>query len=188
MLAVLEPHKNLFRTTQGHTELAEHFIPTTGISVKIPPCRIPANCRAEVEEQIQTTLKEGIIKESSSPLRWSPWMAPAVFVCKKNGDIQICIDYQALDKQTAYPLPRPDDIQDRLAGCTIFSTLDLHSGYWQLPVHKEDQAKTPFCPGPGLGLLQFCRMPFELSGASALFQRLMDRICHDLLFTTTYLP
>ena len=57
----------------GHTELAEHFIPTTGTPVKVPPHRIPANCRAEVEEQIQTMLKEGIIKESSSP-----WMSPAV--------------------------------------------------------------------------------------------------------------
>ena len=144
MLAVLEPHKNLFSTTPGHTELAEHFIPTTGTPVKIPPCRIPANCRAEVEEQIQTTLKEGFIKESSSPLRWSPWMAPAIFVCKKNGDVQICIDYQALDKQTvkdAYPLPHPDDVQDRLAGCTIFSTLDLHSGYWQVPVHNLRKTK-----------------------------------------------
>ena len=185
LLAVLEQQKDLFSTTPGHTELAEHFIPTTGTPVKIPPRRIPANCRAEVEEQVQTMLKEGIIEESLSP-----WMSPAVFVRKKNGDVRICVDYRALNKQTvkdAYPLPRPDDIQDRLAGCTIFSTLDLRSGYWQLPVHKEDQAKTAFCPGPGLGLFQFRRMPFGLSGAPASFQRLMDKICRDLPFTTTYL-
>ena len=72
--------KILFSSTPGHTELAEHFIPTTGTPVKIPPRRILANCRAEVEEQIQTMLMEGIIEESSSP-----WMAPAVFV-RKNGD------------------------------------------------------------------------------------------------------
>ena len=86
-----------------------------------------------------------------------------------------------------YVLPHPNNVQDRLAGCTIFLTLDLHSGYWQLPVHKEDQAKTAFCPGPGLGLFQFCRMPFGLSGVPALFQRLMDKICCDLPFTATYL-
>ena len=185
LLAVLEQHKDLFSTVPGHTELAEHFIPTTGTPVKVPPHRIPAHCRAEVEEQIQTMLKEGIITESSSP-----WMSPAVFVRKKNGDVRICVDYRALNKQTvkdAYPLPRPDEVQDRLAGCTIFSTLDLRSGYWQLPVHKEDQAKTAFCPGPGLGLFQFHRMPFGLSGAPASFQRLMDRICRDLPFATTYL-
>ena len=117
-------------------------------------------------------------------------MSPAVFVCKKNGDVQICVDYRALNKQTikdAYPLPRPNEVQDRLAGCTVFSTLDLRSGYWQLPVHKEDQMKTAFCPGPGLGLFQFHRMPFGLSGAPASFQRLIDKICRDLPFTTTYL-
>ena len=185
LLAVLEQHKDLFSTVPGHTELAEHFIPTTGTPVKVPPRRIPAHCRAEVEEQIQTMLKEGIITESSNP-----WMSPAVFVRKKNGDVRICVYYRALNKQTvkdAYPLPRPDEVQDRLAGCTIFSTLDLRSGYWQLPVHKEDQAKTAFCPGPGLGLFQFHRMPFGLSGAPASFQRLMDRICRDLPFATTYL-
>ena len=164
LLAVLEQHKKLFSTTPGHTELAEHFIPTTGTPVKVPPRRIPANYRVEVEEQIQAMLEEGIIEESSSP-----WMSPAVFVRKKNGDVRICVDYRALNKQTikdAYPLPRPDEVQDRLAGCTIFSTLDLRSGYWQLPVHKEDQAKTAFCPGPGLGLFQFRSAIWPLRGAS----------------------
>ena len=128
LLAVLEQHKKLFSTTPGHTKLAEHFIPTTGMPVKVPPRRIPANYRAEIEEQIQAMLKEGIIKESSSP-----WMSPAVFVQKKNGDVWICVDYCALNKQTikdAYPLLRPDYVQDRLAGCTTYSTLDLCSGCW----------------------------------------------------------
>ena len=184
LLAELEQHKDLLSTTPGHTKLAEHFIPTIGTPVKIPPRRILANCRVEVEEQIQTMLKECTIEESSSP-----WMAPAVFVHKKMG----CSNLRRLSsKQTvkgAYPpLPHPDDVQDRLAGCIIFSTLDLLSGYWELPVHKEDQAKTAFCPGPGFGLFQFHRIPFGLSRAAALFQTLMDRICSDLLFTTTYVP
>ena len=72
-------------------------------------------------------------------------------------------------------------------GSTIFSTLDLRSGYWQLPVHVDDQPKTAFSPGPGFGLFQFQRMPFGLSGAPASFQRLINIICHDLSFVTTYL-
>ena len=102
-------------------------------------------------------------------------MSPVVFELKKNGNVRICIHYRAFNKQTIkdpYPLPRPDEVQNRLAGCTNFSTLDLHSGYWQFPVHKEDQAKTALCPGPGLGLFQFCRIPFGLSGVLASFQRL----------------
>jgi len=66
----------------GKTNVAEHFIPTEGNPVKIPPCRIPANYRAEVENQVSTMLKQGIIRASSSP-----WMAPAVFVRKKSGEI-----------------------------------------------------------------------------------------------------
>ena len=69
----------------------------------------------------------------------------------------------------------------------MFSTLDLQSGYWQLPVHPEDQPKTAFSPGPGMGLFQFRWMPFGLTGAPASFQSLMDKVCRGLPFTTTYL-
>jgi len=84
----------------------------------------------------------GVIEESSSP-----WMAPAVFVKKKSGEIRLCVDYRELNKKTtkdAYPLPLPDEVQDRLAGSTIFSTLDLQSGYWQMLVHPENQHKRAF--------------------------------------------
>ena len=69
----------------------------------------------------------------------------------------------------------------------MFSTLDLQSGYWQLPVHHSDCEKTAFCPGPGLGLFQFLRMPFGLSGAPASFQCLMNKLFRDVSFVTTYL-
>ena len=73
----------------------------------------------------------------------------AVFVRKKSGYIHLCIDYRELNKKTQkdiYPLPLPDEVQDKLSGSTIFSTLDLHSGYWQLPVNPEDcyKLKLPF--------------------------------------------
>ena len=70
-----------------------------------------------------------------------------------------------------YPIPLPDEVQDRLAGSPIFSTLNLHSGYWYLPVNPVDREKTAFCPGPGMGLYEFCRMPFGLSSAPSSFQR-----------------
>ena len=87
----------------------------------------------------------------------------------------------------AYPLPLPDEVQDCLAGSTVFTTLDLLSGYWQLPLAPEDQAKTAFCPGPGMGLYQFHRMPFGRTGAPGSFQRLMDSVLRDLPFTTKYI-
>ena len=84
-------------------------------------------------------------------------------------------------------MPLPDEVQNKLAGSSIFSTLDLHSGYWQLPVNPADREKTAFCPGPGMGLYEFCRMPFGLSGAPNSFQRLMDKTLHGLSFVMIYL-
>ena len=185
LYSVVAEYQDLFRTTPGVTEEAYHFIPTTGNPVKVPPRRVPAHYREEVDRQIRTMLEQGIIEESSSP-----WMAPAVFVPKKSGDLRLCVDYRELNKRTtkdAYPLPLPDEVQDRLSGSTMFSTLDLQSGYWQLPVSPTDQEKTAFCPGPGMGLFEFRRMPFGLSGAPSSFQRLMDKILRGLPFVTIYL-
>ena len=111
-------------------------------------------------------LQNKIIVESSSS-----WMAPAVYVRKKSGKLRLCVEYRELNKRThkdAYPLPLAlvDEVQDCLSGSVIFSKLDLQSGYWQVPVDCVDQEKTAFCPGPGMGLFQFTRMPFGLSRAS----------------------
>jgi len=99
----------------------------------------------------------------------SPWMAPAVFVPKKSGQPRICVDYRELDKRPtkdSYLLSLPDEMQDRLARSTIFSTLDLHSGYWQLPVSTADKEKTAFCSGLGMGLYEFFRMLFGFQAPS----------------------
>ena len=183
--SVISECKDLFSTTPGHTSLACHHIPTQGPPICVPPRRVPVHYRNEVERQIQQMLEQGVITESSSP-----WMAPTVFFPKKSGELRICIDYSQLNKQTvkdAYPLPLPDEVQDKLAGCTVFTTLDLHSGYWQLPVVPHDQLKTAFCPGPGMGLYQFCRMPFGLTGATESFQCLMDSVTRGLPFVMPYL-
>ena len=125
-MPIVEKYRELFRNCPGRTDVGEHHIPTTGNPVRVPPRRIPAQYREEVEAQIKDMLDKGIIEESSSP-----WMAPAVYRTKKTGEVRICVDYRALNKQMvkdAYPLPLVDEVQDRLSGCTIFSTLDLQSG------------------------------------------------------------
>ena len=120
-------------------------------------------------------LKQHIITVSSSP-----WMAPTVFIPKKLGELRICIDYRQLNKQTvqdAYPLPLLDEVQDRLAGSTVFTTLDF-------PLAPEDQAKTAFCPGPGMGLSSFAACPLALQVHLDSFQRLMDSVLRAFALRT----
>ena len=182
---LIQEYRDLFPTTPGKTNKAQHFIATSGTPARVPPRRVPVHYRQEVETQIQHMLDQGIIEECSSP-----WMAPAVFVKKKTGDLRICVDYRELNKRTTkdvYPLPLPDEVQNRLAGAKVFSTLDMRSGYWQVPINPEDRPKTAFCPGPDMGLFQFTRMPFGLTGAPSTFQRMMNKILRGLPFVTVYI-
>ena len=124
--------------------------------------------------QIHEMLKQGIIVESTSP-----WLAPCVYVSKKNGELRICVDYRELNKCTqknSNPLPLPDEVQDKISQSRVFSKLDCRKGFWQVPINPADQCKTAFSTGPGMGLYTFCRLPFGLSGSPGTFQLLMDHI------------
>ena len=78
----------------------------------------------------------------------------------KSDCVLINVDLTKRTSKDAYPLPLVDEVQDRLARSTAFTSLDLQNGYWQIPVHKSDQHKTAFSPARGLGLFQLndCRL------------------------------
>ena len=100
-----------------------------------------------------------------------------VLVKKKSGDYRFCVDYRRLNavtKRDVYPLPRMDDVFDRITGAKYFSSLDLMSGYWQVPVAEADTSKTAFVTPDGL--YKFVRLPFGLNNAPSTFQRLIDRV------------
>ncbi|GKE85085.1 putative reverse transcriptase domain-containing protein, partial [Tanacetum coccineum] len=115
----------------------------------------------------------GFIRPSSSP-----GGAPVLFVKKKDGSFRMCIDYRELNKLTVknrYPLPRIDDLFDQLQGSSVYSKIDMRSGYHQLQVREEDIPKTTF--KTRYGHYEFQVMPFGLTNAPAVFMDLMNRVC-----------
>ncbi|GKB98280.1 retrotransposon protein, putative, ty3-gypsy subclass [Tanacetum coccineum] len=126
----------------------------------------------ELSKQLQELLEKGFIRPSSSP-----WGAPVLFMKKKDGSFRICIDYRELNKLTIksqYPLPRIDDLFDQLQGSSVYSKIDLRSGYHQLRIHEEDIPITEF--RTHYGHYEFQVMPFRLTNAPAVFMDLMNRV------------
>ena len=141
------------------------------------PYRVPLLKRHLIEEQVEELLQQGIIRPSHSP-----WASPVTLQPKKDGTLRFCIDYRRLNKVTlrdSHPLPRIQDILDSLAGCGHFSTLDLRSGYYQIPVAEDTVPYTAFVTHSGL--YEFLRMPFGLKTAPAVFQRCMQAVLGEAL-------
>lgn len=162
----------------GCTDKAKHKIDTLHSKpIRQQMRRQPLGKREAEKEEVKTMLDRNIIEPSSSA-----WASPVVLVTKKDGSVRFCVDYRKLNDVTvkdAYPLPRVDDCLDALAGSTMFSTMDLQSGFWQVPLaSEEDKQKTAFTTG--LGLFQFTIMCFGLTNAPATFQRLMENVLQGL--------
>ncbi|GJU16679.1 putative reverse transcriptase domain-containing protein [Tanacetum coccineum] len=127
------------------------------------PYRLAPSEMKELSEQLQELSDKGFIRPSSSP-----WGALVLFVKKKDGSFRMCIEYKELNKLTVknrYPLPRIDDLFDQLRGSSIYSKIDLRSGYHQLRVREQDIPKTAF--RTRYGHYEFQVMPFRLTNAPA---------------------
>ncbi|GJS53905.1 putative reverse transcriptase domain-containing protein [Tanacetum coccineum] len=141
------------------------------------PYRLAPSEMKELSVQLQELLEKGFIRPSSSP-----WGAPVLFVKKKDGSFRMCIDYRELNKLTIknrYPLPRIDDLFDQLQGSSVYSKIDLRSGYHQLRIKEEDIPITAF--RTRYGHFEFQVMPFGLTNAPAVFMDLMNRVCKPYL-------
>ncbi|GJT11847.1 putative reverse transcriptase domain-containing protein [Tanacetum coccineum] len=106
------------------------------------PYRLAHSEMQELSNQLQELVDRGFIQPSTSP-----WGALVLFIKKKDGSFRMCIDYQELNKLTVknrYPLPRIDDLFNQLQGSSVYSKIDLRSGYHQLRVRNEDIPKTAF--------------------------------------------
>ena len=140
----------------------------------------PAVQREEMA-QVQQMLSSSVIRPSNSP-----WASPVVMVKKKDSSLRFCVDFRQLNAATvkdAHPIPRIDDLLDALHGSRWFSTLDLKSGYWQVPIQERDKEKTAFRTSSGQ-LFEFNQVPFGLCNAPATFSRLMDHALAGLHWET----
>nr|GFB14224.1 putative reverse transcriptase domain-containing protein [Tanacetum cinerariifolium] len=141
------------------------------------PYQLAPSEMKELSEQLQEISEKGFIRPSSSHRG-----APVLFVKKKNGLFRMCIDYRELNKLTVknrYPLPQIDDLFDQLYGSSVYSKIDLRSGYHQLRVREQDVSKTAF--RTRYGHYEFQVMPFGLTNALAVFMDLMNRECKPYL-------
>ena len=138
------------------------------------PRRLSADEEQEVRREIEDLTSMGVIRQSNSP-----WAAPIVCARKPSGKLRLAIDYRGLNAVSVpanlHPIPRIDDLFDRLGDARLFSVLDAKSGYHQLPLKAEEAELTAFVVP--WGQYEFIeRTPFGLKGAGYSFQRLMSSI------------
>ncbi len=165
----------------GYCSVVKHDINTANAPpIHQLPYKSAWKERAVIQDQVEGMLRRRVIEPPDGP-----WSSPVVLVKKKDGTWRFCVDYRKLNAVTvkdSYPLPRIADTLSRLEGAIFFSSMDLQSGYHQVPVIDSDRPKTAFITADGL--YQFRTLPFGLTNAPGTFQRAMDIILAGLRWTT----
>ncbi|KAK1595958.1 hypothetical protein QYE76_059205 [Lolium multiflorum] len=157
-------------------EFIIELIPGTGPIAQRAYSMNPAEL-VELKKQLDDMLFKGLIRPSASP-----WRSPVLFVDKKDGANRLCTDYRKLNDVTIknkYPLPKIEDLFDQLTGATVFSKIDLRTGYHQLKIRASDIPKTAFTTR--YGLYEYNVMSFGLTNAPAYFMNLMNKIFMNFL-------
>ena len=163
--SLLKEYHDIFsleKRDMGHTNATKHKIvlkdpdtpPFKECFHRIPPPRLD-----EVREHLKLMVDTGVIRPSNSP-----WCNAVVLVRKKDGSLHFCIDFRKLNSLT---------VKESLAGAAHYSTFDMNSGFWQVPMDEESKQYTAFTLG-SMGLYKCESMPFGLCNTLPTFQRLMQ--------------
>ncbi|CEP12473.1 hypothetical protein, partial, partial [Parasitella parasitica] len=139
--------------------------------------RSPAEQEA-IKKEVELMLKKGVIVPSNSE-----WCSPVVLIKKPDGTFRFCVDYRKLNKVTVkdkFPLPLISDLLEKFEGYKYFTTCDLKSGFWQLPLNKTDgSAKKTAFQACG-SLYEWVSMPYGCVNGPSSFSRLMSIVMKDL--------
>nr|KYP52571.1 Transposon Ty3-I Gag-Pol polyprotein [Cajanus cajan] len=157
-------------------EFSIDLVPGAG-PVSVAPYKMALAELVELKGQLEDLLEKQLVR-----LSVSPWGAPVLLVKKKDGGSRLCVDYRQLNKLTIknkYPLPRIDDLMDQLRGASVFSKIDLRSGYHQIRVKEGDIPKTAF--RTRYGHYEYVVMSFGVTNAPAVFMDYMNRIFRPFL-------
>ena len=165
----------------GRTSLVEHSIDTgSHRPIRQALRRHPRAHLDEIDRQVDELLQNDFVEPAASP-----WASNVVLVRKKDGSFRLCVDYRRLNSVTykdSYPLPHIDTCLGSMNGAVWFSTLDLRSGYHNIPIKESDRDKTAFITRRGC--FRYKVMPFGLTCAPSVFQRLMDLVLCGLTYET----
>ncbi|UYV74754.1 K02A2.6-like, partial [Cordylochernes scorpioides] len=148
-------------------------IPTNSDKIiTIRPYRVPICDQQEIRNQVQQMLKNGIIEQS-----FSPFSSPVTLVTKRDKTKRFCIDYRKVNElisSDVHPLPRIEDILDHLAQAKYFSTADISSAYWQVPIHPDSRPLLAFATLERL--YQPTRLPFGLKTSPQIYERAISQV------------
>lgn len=138
------------------------------------PYRCNFEDKKEIEQQVSKLLEKNLIEES-----YSPFAAPVTLAYKKEEGrkSRLCIDFRDLNKivvPQSQPFPLMEDLMVKTRNCKYFSTLDINSAFWSIPLKVEDRKKTAFVTQENH--FQWTCLPFGLKTSPAIFQRILTSI------------
>ena len=182
-----EPYKDLFTAGLGKLEgvTAKLYIDETVQPRYCKPRPVPLAMRTKVECELDRLQEEGVIR----PVEFSEWAAPIVPVLKASGDIRICGDYKVMINQAVkvdkYPIPKIDDLFTKVSGRRLFTTPELSNAYQQVISDEASRKLTTIHTTKSL--FEYVRLPYGVSSAPGIHQRIMEQQLQNIPMTVVYL-